>query len=158
MFLACCHYLCECSHIKVGSNAIIEYYVLHVKMRQDMKTRLLKFIRNKDNSWFGKYAHRWPDAALPMAYAMACIEVVSQYSDKAGLIYKGILKAWIKPETNELYKEVISRMSNSEIKVLGIMNWLTEQHVKMKPMKMSISKLLAKLGYVNLDKSKRWSF
>ena len=81
-----------------------------------MKIRPPKFIKNDANSWFGEYAHRWPDAALPMAYAMACVEVVYQNSEKAGLIYKDILKAWVKPETSKLYEEVVSKMSNSEIK------------------------------------------
>jgi len=79
-----------------------------------MKTRR-KNITIRENSWFTKYAHRWPDAALPMAYAMACVEVVSKNSEKASSIYKNILKAWVKPETNDLYIEVTSRMSNSEV-------------------------------------------
>ena len=72
-----------------------------------MKSQRSKHPTIRDNSWFTEYAHRWPDAALPMAYAMACVEVVSQNSKQAGSIYKDILEAWVKPETNELYKQVI---------------------------------------------------
>jgi hypothetical protein len=43
------------------------------------------------NSWFGQYAHRNPDAALPMMYAMACIEIVTSQLRKQKEFFK-ILK------------------------------------------------------------------
>jgi len=80
-----------------------------------MKIRRSKYSKANKNSWFTGYAHRWADSSLPMAYAMACVEVVCQNSEKASSIYKEILKAWVKPETNKLCSEVILRMSNSEV-------------------------------------------
>jgi len=80
-----------------------------------MKIWLPKFIKNNEDSWFTDYAHRWPDAAMPMGYAMACIEVVASSSGEAGNIFKELVKAWSKPGTDELYNVVISRMSNSEM-------------------------------------------
>jgi hypothetical protein len=45
------------------------------------------------NSWFGEYAHRKPEAASPMMYAMACIEIVASKSGKANEIYQAIIDA-----------------------------------------------------------------
>ena len=35
-------------------------------------------------SWFRDTPHYWASASLPLAYAVACIEVVSSMSGKAG--------------------------------------------------------------------------
>ena len=32
----------------------------------------------KNTSWFRDSPHRWPSASLPLAYAVACVEVVSK--------------------------------------------------------------------------------
>jgi len=76
----------------------------------------LDVIKNvADNpSWFGEYAHRWPLAALPLAYAMACVEIVSKNSAKAGVIYRQIIEAWGKPGIDAIYKEIISEVPDSE--------------------------------------------
>ena len=76
----------------------------------------LDVIKNvADNpSWFGEYAHRWPIAALPMAYAMACVEIVSKNSEKAGVIYRQIIEAWGKPGIDAVYKGIISEVPDSE--------------------------------------------
>lgn len=46
-------------------------------------------IRNVLNnpSWFREHPHYWALASLPFAYAMACVEVVSKSSEKAGKLY-----------------------------------------------------------------------
>jgi hypothetical protein len=59
-------------------------------MTQDGKkgdlTEALKAIKNVANntSWFRDTPHRWASESLPFAYAMACVEVVSKMSGKAG--------------------------------------------------------------------------
>jgi hypothetical protein len=37
-----------------------------------------------NGSWFRDTPHRWASASLPLAYAVACVEVVSEMSGKAG--------------------------------------------------------------------------
>jgi len=50
-----------------------------------------------DASWFGEHGYRWPSAALPMAYAMACVEVACENSEKAGGLFQQIIEACGKP-------------------------------------------------------------
>jgi hypothetical protein len=45
-----------------------------------------KNIANSD-SWFRDTPHYWAEASLPLAYAVACVEVVSKSSEKAGILY-----------------------------------------------------------------------
>jgi len=49
-------------------------------------TEALKAIKNvaENDSWFRDTPHRWASASLPLAYAVACVEVVSKMLDKAG--------------------------------------------------------------------------
>ena len=46
----------------------------------------VKAIRNiaDDASWFRDTPHYWASDSLRFAYAVACVEVVSKMSDKAG--------------------------------------------------------------------------
>ena len=46
-------------------------------------TEALKAIENvaDDTSWFRDTPHRWASASLPLAYAVACVEVVSKSSE-----------------------------------------------------------------------------
>ena len=37
-----------------------------------------------NTSWFREHPHYWASASFPFAYAMACVEVVSKMSEKAG--------------------------------------------------------------------------
>lgn len=75
-----------------------------------------RYAKHKKGSWFTEHSHRWPSEALALGYAMACVEVVSQNSKRAGVIYQRIFDAWAKPETNELYDYVITKIPNMEIK------------------------------------------
>ena len=52
---------------------------------------------NIKQSWFQEAPYRWPDDALHLAYAMACVEVVLKESDRAGAIYSKIIENWGKP-------------------------------------------------------------
>ena len=47
-----------------------------------------------DSSWFRGSPHYWAEASLPLAYAVACVEVVCQSSEKAGKLYDRIVKGW----------------------------------------------------------------
>jgi len=38
-------------------------------------------------SWFRGTPYYWAKASLPFAYALACVEVVSKSSEKAGKLY-----------------------------------------------------------------------
>jgi hypothetical protein len=40
-----------------------------------------------NTSWFRDTPHYWAEASLPLAYAVACVEVVSESSEKAGVLY-----------------------------------------------------------------------
>ena len=49
-------------------------------------------MRNK--SWFRDTPHYWAEASLPLAYAVACVEVVCKSSEKARILYNRIVEAW----------------------------------------------------------------
>jgi hypothetical protein len=40
-----------------------------------------------NTSWFRDTPHYWAEASLPLAYAVACVEVVSRSSEKAEILY-----------------------------------------------------------------------
>jgi len=52
-------------------------------------TEGLKSIKNvaDSTSWFRDTPHYWAEASLPLAYAVACVEVVSKSSENAGILY-----------------------------------------------------------------------
>jgi len=52
-------------------------------------TEALKAIKNvvDDASWFRDTPHYWAQASLPLAYAVACVEVVCKNSEKARILY-----------------------------------------------------------------------
>lgn len=63
-----------------------------------METGCAVFKRIIDSdSWFRGHPYRWAQASLPLAYAVACVEVVCKKSEKARVIYNEIIEAWIKP-------------------------------------------------------------
>ncbi|MFC2063181.1 recombinase family protein [Chloroflexota bacterium] len=66
---------------------------------------------NINSSWFRNTPHRWAKASLPLAYAVACVEVVSKSSEKARAIYQKIVEAWSglslnRPKLEELREAV----------------------------------------------------
>jgi len=85
-----------------------------LKCGQDMKKKGHWVRKVVQPSWFGKSFHYWPQGALPLAYAMALVEVVSVNSERAGAIYQEILDTWVRPEVKELYDELIARVPDSE--------------------------------------------
>ena len=38
-------------------------------------------------SWFRDTPHYWAEASLPLAYAVACVEIVCKSSEKARILY-----------------------------------------------------------------------
>ena len=44
-------------------------------------------------SFFGDHAHRWPDAGVQMACAMACVEVVANCSPRGSELYRELAMA-----------------------------------------------------------------
>ncbi len=68
-------------------------------------------------SWFREWAHHyWPREALPMAYAMACVEVVAQHSERAGLIFREIIDAWGRPGLQAMCEEVMLGLVGEELR------------------------------------------
>ena len=51
--------------------------------------RGVKPARNQANSksWFRDTPHYWAEASLPLAYAVACVEVACKNSEKTGTLY-----------------------------------------------------------------------
>ncbi len=76
--------------------------------------RAIKDVGSNNESWFRDTPHRWPQASLPLAYAVACVEVVSKKSEKAGEIYSQIVEAWGKPGIKAVYEEIMSEVPDSE--------------------------------------------
>ena len=70
----------------------------------------LKAIKNiaDDASWFRDTPHYWAEASLPLAYAVACVEVVCKSSEKAGVLYNKIVEAWIAPGMKVVFDDIAS--------------------------------------------------
>ena len=62
----------------------------------------------RDTSWFRDTPHRWAEASLPLAYAVACVEVVSKNSEKAGILYNRIVEAWSDAGLKAVFDEIAS--------------------------------------------------
>jgi len=88
-----------------------------MKQKNGDITEALQAIKNiADNtSWFRDTPHRWASASLPLAYAVACVEVVSKSSEKARAIYQEIIEAWGKPGIKAFYEAIISEVPDSEL-------------------------------------------
>lgn len=82
----------------------------------DLKKSLvaIKNVANND-SWFRDDPHRWAQASIPLAYAVACVEVVSKMSPKAGAIHQQIIEAWTYPGLKTVYEAIIAEVPDSEL-------------------------------------------
>ena len=76
-------------------------------------------------SWFGEHDYRWPTAALPIAYAMACVEVACESSEKAGGLFQKIIEACGKPGIKTVFEKILSNAEKEELKQM-VMGWETE--------------------------------
>jgi len=59
-------------------------------------------------SWFRDTPHYWAEASLPLAYAVACVEVVCDSSEKARLLYNRIIEAWSEAGIKAIFEEIAS--------------------------------------------------
>ena len=66
-----------------------------------------------DRSWFRDTPHYWPEASLPLAYAVACVEVVRRSSEKARMIYNKIVEAWSDAGIKAMGEEIASMIPES---------------------------------------------
>jgi len=66
-----------------------------------------------DTSWFRDTPHYWAEASLPLAYAVACVEVVCKSSEKARMIYKKIVEAWGDAGIKAMGEEIASMVPES---------------------------------------------
>jgi len=78
-------------------------------------TESLKAINNivDDTSWFKGTPYYWAEASLPFAYALACVEVVSESSEKAGIVYDKIVEAWSAPGIKVVFDDIASIIPES---------------------------------------------
>jgi hypothetical protein len=60
-------------------------------LREDAKA--MKNVAD-NTSWFKGTAYYWAEESLPLAYAVACVEVVCKNSEKARILYNRIVEAW----------------------------------------------------------------
>lgn len=67
-----------------------------------------------DTSWFRDTPHYWAKASLPLAYAVACVEVVSKSSEKARILYNGIIEAWSEAGIKAISDKISSIIPESE--------------------------------------------
>ena len=76
----------------------------------------LKTTKNvKDNtSWFRDTPHYWAEASFPLAYAVACVEVVSKSSEKARILYNRIIEAWSDAGIKAVSDKITSIIPESE--------------------------------------------
>ena len=65
-------------------------------------------------SWFRDTPHYWVEASLPLAYAVACVEVVCEGSEKARTAYDKIVEGWSAPGMKGVFDDVDSVIPESE--------------------------------------------
>ena len=66
-------------------------------------------------SFFTDHAHRWPEAGEPMAYAMACVEVVIDCSPLGRDLYQELVKAWSAPGVKAFYEQFMAEVPEDEV-------------------------------------------
>jgi hypothetical protein len=69
------------------------------------------------SSYFVDAPHYWPEAALPIAYAMACVEVVARRNKKASKIYRKIVEAWGHQGVYNTSESIFSEVPDYEEKI-----------------------------------------
>ena len=73
---------------------MIEYLGMEKDRELTEGPKAIKNVEREAASWFRDTPHYWAQASLPLAYAVACVEVVSRSSEKAGILYNRIIEAW----------------------------------------------------------------
>lgn len=105
---------------------------ISVKISQDMDRNddlarspdVIKRVTDKA-SWFDEHAYRWPSTALPVAYALACVEVACKSSEKAGGLFQQIIEACGKPGIKAVIEKIISNEEKEELKQM-LKGWKAE--------------------------------
>lgn len=77
---------------------------------EDLKERE-EVIGNR--SWFKDTPHYWAEASLRFAYAVACVEVVSEKSKKGREVYDKIVEAWSDPGMSVVFGDIGSMIPES---------------------------------------------
>ena len=67
----------------------------------------------KNGSWFRDSPHYWAEAWLPLAYAVACVEVVCRSCERAGKVYDRIVKAWSEAGAKSVSERIGSMIGES---------------------------------------------
>jgi len=66
-------------------------------------------------SLFGEHAHRWPEAGEAVAYAMACVEVVANWSPRGRELYQELVKAWTAPGVRGFYEQFMAQVPDDVV-------------------------------------------
>jgi hypothetical protein len=67
-----------------------------MEQRHDLREGIEDMVEtSNDTSWFRGSPHYWAEASLPLAYAVACVEIVSENPERACMLY-GSLEAMIR--------------------------------------------------------------
>ena len=66
-----------------------------------------------NKSWFRDTPHYWAEASLHLAYAVACVEVVCENSEKARVLYNRIIETWSDAGIKAISEEIASIIPES---------------------------------------------
>ncbi len=64
---------------------------------------------------FTDHAHRLPAAGEPIVYAMACVELVANWSPRGRELYQEMAKAWAAPGLKLLYEQVMAEVPEQKV-------------------------------------------
>ncbi len=80
--------------------------------------RRSRYIPNRGQvtqTWFGEHSHRWPEAGEAVAYAMACVEVVANWSPHGRELYRELVKAWSAPGLKGFYEQFMANVPEDNV-------------------------------------------
>lgn len=88
--------------------------LINMKEKGDLREGA-KVIKNAGDgtSWFRDTPHYWAKGSLPLAYALACVEVVSKSSEKARVLYNRIVEAWSDSRIKSVSDKIFSIIPDS---------------------------------------------
>jgi hypothetical protein len=66
-------------------------------------------------SFFTEHAHRLPETGEPIAYAMACVEVIANFSPRGAELYREVVRAWAAPEVKGFYKQFMAEVPEEDV-------------------------------------------
>jgi hypothetical protein len=67
------------------------------------------------SSFFREHSHRLPEAGEPMAYAMACVEVVANWSPRGRELYQELVNAWSAPGVKGFFEQFIANVPDDVV-------------------------------------------